>query len=288
MHIGSPGNSRSLTSLLDCYRYVPNQMRRQARLDLAFRAWGGCRAGAGRKAVARPRVSHRRRPPHDESHPVHVTMRAARGLSSLRKGTPFTALRDALAASSRASFRVLQFCSSGPSALGGRDRRADGPLSRDPGLGDPSRESRQSCSRPSRPRRGRQVSRTGAHDTARGATRAGVRPEQSPQARAGSTRDRSVLVGRLVHRLEGDVFRELRAITGRTRPHVACKRRLVAARSDRPRRGTAIGARVATEDGNELHQTLLARHVRLTFSGGVVRRARSGAANRAGERAAAP
>jgi REP element-mobilizing transposase RayT len=54
-------------------------------------------------------MPHRRRPVHDVHLPVHVTMRAAPGLPSLRGSTPFTELRNALAASSGAAFRVLHF-----------------------------------------------------------------------------------------------------------------------------------------------------------------------------------
>src|SRR6185503_19570725 len=51
----------------------------------APRTWGGRRKGAGRKpARPRPNVSHAPRPAHDPRHPVHVTLRAARGLKSLR------------------------------------------------------------------------------------------------------------------------------------------------------------------------------------------------------------
>ena len=45
---------------------------------------GGKRKGAGRPAGARRRVPHRRRPPHARGKPVHLTLRARRGLPSLR------------------------------------------------------------------------------------------------------------------------------------------------------------------------------------------------------------
>jgi putative transposase len=86
------------------------KMRPTRQLALAFRTWGGRREGAGRKpAPGRRAMPHQRRPPHDSHRPVHVTMRAARGLPSLRRAVPFTALRDALAASSGPAFRVLHF-----------------------------------------------------------------------------------------------------------------------------------------------------------------------------------
>ena len=47
--------------------------------------WGGRRAGAGRKPKANPGyVRHHRRAKHAKSRPVHITMRARRGLPSFR------------------------------------------------------------------------------------------------------------------------------------------------------------------------------------------------------------
>ena len=73
--------------------------------------WGGRRRGAGRKPTPdrRPGVPHRRRPEHTPAHPAHVTLRAVAALQCLRSDRVFPAVRRALAASSRASFRVLQF-----------------------------------------------------------------------------------------------------------------------------------------------------------------------------------
>lgn len=76
----------------------------------APRTWGGRRTGAGRKpAHPRPNVSHAPRPAHDPRHPVHVTLRAARGLKSLRSEPAFQALSLAFAAARREEFRVLHF-----------------------------------------------------------------------------------------------------------------------------------------------------------------------------------
>src|SRR5262245_56796239 len=85
-------------------------MRRAAQMSLPFRAWGGRRAGAGRPPrPGRPRVSHHRRPAHDPRMPVHVTLRATRGLPSLRGSAVFAAVRSSLAVSSGTRFRILQF-----------------------------------------------------------------------------------------------------------------------------------------------------------------------------------
>ena len=85
-------------------------MRARGQLELRPRTWGGRRPGAGRPpAKGRRAVPHRRRAPHDARCPVHVTLRARRGLPSLRGGRVFGAVRAALGAASRAGFRVLQF-----------------------------------------------------------------------------------------------------------------------------------------------------------------------------------
>ncbi|MDB4998028.1 MAG: hypothetical protein JWM74_5460 [Myxococcaceae bacterium] len=66
-------------------------MEMRALLDAPVRpavsTWGGKRAGAGRKpkpAAARTNVAHRARHVHKRRHPVHVTVRARKGLPSFR------------------------------------------------------------------------------------------------------------------------------------------------------------------------------------------------------------
>ena len=77
---------------------------------LPFWTWGGRGPGAGRKpAGPRAGVPHRRRPLHHRGQPVHVTLRAVRGLPSLRGMRLFRALRSGLAAASAATFRVVHF-----------------------------------------------------------------------------------------------------------------------------------------------------------------------------------
>lgn len=72
--------------------------------------WGGCRRGAGRKRVGpRRRVPHAPRVEHDPRCPVHVTVRARSDVVSLRRAAVFPAVRCALAASSTARFRLIQF-----------------------------------------------------------------------------------------------------------------------------------------------------------------------------------
>jgi len=87
---------------------------RRIPLQLAFpppRTWGGRRPGAGRKRAPgrRPSVPHRARPAHVAAHPVHVTLRASEALRCLRSRCVFPAVRCALAASSKAQFRIIEF-----------------------------------------------------------------------------------------------------------------------------------------------------------------------------------
>jgi REP element-mobilizing transposase RayT len=86
-------------------RRIPVGQRR-----FVFRTWGGKRPGAGRKPAGdRAGVPHTTRPAHQKRHPVHVTLRAARGLPSLRRQAVFLEERKALGAASRSWFRVLHF-----------------------------------------------------------------------------------------------------------------------------------------------------------------------------------
>ena len=71
--------------------------------------WGGRRQGAGRKPGHRPGPPHALRPEHDPRHPVHITFRAGPKVPSLRSDLLWPALRAALEAASRSSFRVIHF-----------------------------------------------------------------------------------------------------------------------------------------------------------------------------------
>lgn len=72
--------------------------------------WGGRRPGAGRKRRgSRPNVSHKARPYHDAAHPAHVTLRATRGVPSLRGLRAFHALRDAIRVAQRDTLRICHF-----------------------------------------------------------------------------------------------------------------------------------------------------------------------------------
>ena len=62
-----------------------------------------------RRKAKRGGVPHRARPLHRARHPVHVTMRRARLLPSLREESLFLAIRNALSRTARSWFRVIQF-----------------------------------------------------------------------------------------------------------------------------------------------------------------------------------
>lgn len=79
-------------------------------LDLPIRSWGGRRQGSGRKpSKGRRNVPHRQRVAHESRCPVHVTLRARKGLPSFRDDRVFGAVRRALAQATGAAFRVIHF-----------------------------------------------------------------------------------------------------------------------------------------------------------------------------------
>ena len=81
-----------------------------AHRSFVFRTWGGKRRGAGRKPTGPTAgVPHHRRPKHQATHPVHVTLRAVRNCPSLRSGRVFGTLRSALGRTSSDTFRVAHF-----------------------------------------------------------------------------------------------------------------------------------------------------------------------------------
>jgi hypothetical protein len=99
-----------LTSLIVFYNICPIKMRPARQCAPPFRTWGGRRVGAGRKpAGPTAHVPHRLRGFHDGRHPIHVTMRAVRGLPSLRSANLFPVLWRGLARASGRRFRVVHF-----------------------------------------------------------------------------------------------------------------------------------------------------------------------------------
>jgi putative transposase len=85
--------------------------RRSRQLELpAPKSWGGKRTGAGRPpAPGRPRTGHDRRPTHNARHPVLVTLRAARGVPSLRSLSLFATVRNAIPGRPPDALRVIHF-----------------------------------------------------------------------------------------------------------------------------------------------------------------------------------
>ena len=78
--------------------------------EFGFTNWGGKRRGAGRKPKGeRAGVSHARRPSFPDRYPVLVTMRLCAGLPSLRYNDTYALLKEAFAAATRESFRVVEY-----------------------------------------------------------------------------------------------------------------------------------------------------------------------------------
>ena len=63
----------------------------------------------GPKPAVRPNVRHRERAVHKYWNPLHVTMRAERGLPSFRAQTLFAAFEDAVRRTRRDDFRIVEF-----------------------------------------------------------------------------------------------------------------------------------------------------------------------------------
>jgi REP element-mobilizing transposase RayT len=80
-------------------------------LPLGFPEWGGARPGAGRKPSGeRPRNRHAARSRFPARHPVHVTLRLAHGLPSLRSTRAHRVLAEALArGAERPCFRIVEY-----------------------------------------------------------------------------------------------------------------------------------------------------------------------------------
>jgi REP element-mobilizing transposase RayT len=84
------------------------KMRQQ---EIQFRTWGGKRKDAGRPPKGRRAgAPHKKRPRHDRSHPVHVTLRATAGAGRLRRRDAWQAIRRAaIAMLDRTDFRICHY-----------------------------------------------------------------------------------------------------------------------------------------------------------------------------------
>jgi hypothetical protein len=87
------------------------RMRRTRQLEMTFRTWGGARPGAGRpRTRSKPEVPHGRRPAVDAQQPLHVTVRVASGLPSLREQVLLAKVRGALrGGKERFGLRVVHY-----------------------------------------------------------------------------------------------------------------------------------------------------------------------------------
>jgi REP element-mobilizing transposase RayT len=92
-------------------RPTPARRRPQKQADLPFRAWGGRRAGAGRKPNGpEPRVGHEPRAPLAARFPAHVTLKLRAGLPRLRQRTEHRTLLACFhRGCDRAGFRLAHF-----------------------------------------------------------------------------------------------------------------------------------------------------------------------------------
>src|SRR6266850_1134304 len=82
-----------------------NKTSRQLSLNFEKRK----RRRSRRARLASSGVPHRMRPEHKARHPVHVTLRAGRGLPSLREQVIFFEMRRTLRRTARSWFRVVHF-----------------------------------------------------------------------------------------------------------------------------------------------------------------------------------
>lgn len=84
--------------------------RNPVQLELPERRHGGRRAGAGRKKRSDETVPHASRPSVDGDHPLHVTIRLARGVWNMRSQRGLRCVRTALAQEQRrAALRIVHY-----------------------------------------------------------------------------------------------------------------------------------------------------------------------------------
>jgi REP element-mobilizing transposase RayT len=84
-------------------------MRRCGQVAMVFKTHGGKRKGAGRPCKgARPSERHKARPVHNARHPVHVTIRVAPDVASLRTDDIYMQLREStIVTAKREDFRIV-------------------------------------------------------------------------------------------------------------------------------------------------------------------------------------
>ena len=84
--------------------------RKGPQREFGFVHWGGKRRGAGRKPNGeRAGVAHEKRAKHAARNPLLVTLKLRRGLPRLRYAAAHRAVKAALAAGTKADFRVVEY-----------------------------------------------------------------------------------------------------------------------------------------------------------------------------------
>src|SRR5215470_595159 len=84
-------------------------MRRKKKRQLTFEDLKARRKKPGPKVGPRPAVRHRTRAVHKYWNPLHVTMRAVKGLPSFRGQVLYGAFERAFRATRREDFRIVEF-----------------------------------------------------------------------------------------------------------------------------------------------------------------------------------
>src|SRR5262245_55291614 len=77
--------------------------------EFGFMNWGGKRRGAGQPKGERAGVSHAKRPKHRGRNPLLATLKLLRGLPRLRNPIAHQVVREAIAASTKDDFRVIEY-----------------------------------------------------------------------------------------------------------------------------------------------------------------------------------
>ena len=90
---------------------MPKRMRKPVQLTFADRPRkdGKPRQKAGRKTGPRPAVRHRERAVHRAYHPLHITMRAMKGIPSFRTQVTYGAFEKAVRTTRREDFRIVEY-----------------------------------------------------------------------------------------------------------------------------------------------------------------------------------
>jgi REP element-mobilizing transposase RayT len=98
-----------LIQIWNYHKNTSDMKTRSTQLDFPLcRPHGGKRTGAGRPNLSGLR-GHQRRPILDSKHPVHVTLKLASGLPSLRRKVVFRCLRKAVQSARAKGLRVVHF-----------------------------------------------------------------------------------------------------------------------------------------------------------------------------------